>query len=125
MAKSRSEKNHSNLVEALKKLPFPIYDKKHNLTIYLDDDRARSNQSRFEHITKEHHQLNVRDIQSIPNLICTKSYLRKDKRRKETFNYYLPRSGYINHFIKISVRVTKEEPHVAKIKTIFTTSRIK
>ena len=125
MAHKKSKNHTSNLVEALKKLPFPIYDEKHHLTVYLDDDRARSNQSRFEHITKEHHQLSVKDIESIPKLIVSSSWLKKDKIRKETFNYYLPRPGFNGHFIKVSVRISQEEPHIAKIKTIFTTSRIK
>ena len=56
MPKKKSNNYYDqNIIEALKKLPNPIEDKKHNLSIYVNNDQARSNESRFEHIAKSVH----------------------------------------------------------------------
>ena len=57
------------MFEALKSLPNPIEDKRHNIDIYFNDDRARSNESRFEHVIEKRHELLPSDIKRIPNNI--------------------------------------------------------
>lgn len=81
MAKKRTTNYDTKIIDALKKLPNPIYDRRHNFTIYLVNDRARSNQERFEHISKNFHELTVKDIESIPEGLKTKSKLKKEKGR--------------------------------------------
>lgn len=125
MARKKKTVYDNNLIEALKKLPFSIYDKRHNLTIYLDDDRARSNQSRFEHISNSYHKLTVKDIESIPEGIKAKSKLKKDPIRKNTYNYYFIRRGDLKHFIKVSVETDDKDKQKVKIRTIYVTSTIK
>ena len=53
------------LIEAIKKWPNPMFDKKHNLYIYVEGN-ARSNQTRVEHIVDYRHDLKVRDLESVP-----------------------------------------------------------
>ena len=113
-----------NLIEALKKLPFPLRDEKHNLNIVLLEEDVRKDQNRFEHVSKVHHKLKIRDIESIPKNIRKNPILKKDS-RKNTFNYYLKRKGDPYHFIKISLEMVDFEKRIAKIKTIFLTKVLK
>jgi len=113
-----------NIVEALEKLPSSIFDKKHNLTILVRNDQARSNQTRFQHIARKDHQLKVRDIESIPEGI--NKYVRyvKSKTIKDTFYYYIDRKGDDKGFIEVAILVDIMNKNIAYIKTIFITYRI-
>ena len=119
MTKKKAIHYDQNLIRALRKLPSPIRDVRHNLTVYLDDRQARSNQSRFEHIARNFHELTVKDIESIPKGIVLESKLKKDKVRKDTYNYYFPRKRNDGRFIKISIKIEDYEKRTAIIKTIF------
>lgn len=125
MSKKRSVNYSQNLVDALNKLPVPIHDERHGLTVYLDDNKARSNQSRFQHICGTRHNLSVKDIEYIPEGIQKYSTLKKDKTRKKTFNYYFKRKSNEHEYIKISLSVDRKEPKNVRIKTIFITKLIK
>lgn len=118
-------KINGNLLKALSSVTFPIEDKKHGYLIYKDDGRARSNETRSEHILKKSHDLCVSDIQSIPNGIQNYIAYKKDKKRKKTFNYYINRKGSKKGFIKVSVRIDNKNDKKAWIKTIYTTYKIK
>ena len=93
MTKTIDKVYDENLIEALKKLPFPIRDEKHNLNIVLLEEDVRKDQNRFEHVSKVHHKLKIRDIESIPESIKKKPILLKDSGREQTYNYYLKRKG--------------------------------
>ena len=41
MAKRKGLSYEEKLINALRKLPSPLEDKRHNLKIYFDDDRVR------------------------------------------------------------------------------------
>ena len=120
MTKRKGLSYEEKLIDALRKLPCPLLDKKHNLKIYFDDGRARSNESRFEHITNQRHGLLASDIERINRYINT-SKLKKDHERKDTFNLYIKRNSFNNEYIKISLKMSSEELLVATVKTIFIT----
>lgn len=82
MAKKKGLSYEEKMLNALEKLPNPIIDKKHNLRIYIIDDRVRSNQSRFEHIIESRHGLRPSDIERIPRYI-KKCFLEEIKRGKK------------------------------------------
>ena len=48
--------HEQRLIKALNELPNPIIDSKHRIKIYVEDNRERSNESRFEHIIKDRHE---------------------------------------------------------------------
>ena len=125
MSKKSSINYSQNLIDALNKLPSPIYDERHDLTVYLDNDKARSNQTRLEHIAKVTHNLKVKDIESIPRGIKKESRVKKDSFKKSTFNYYFPRESNKKEFIKISVLVDKNNKKKVTIKTIFVAKQMK
>ena len=102
----------------------PIIDKRHNLSIFLENDRARTNQTRIEHIINDKHDLKPKDIKRIPQEI-KKCIFKKDAERKETFNIYIKRAYYSNEYIKISLEITNEKPNTGTIKTIYITKHIK
>ena len=125
MSKKRNAKFYDqNIIEALKKLPSPIEDKKHNLLIYLNNDQARSNESRFEHIAKNAHELKTRDIESIPEGI--KKYIKysKSKTLKDTYYYYIARKGEDKGFIQVAILIDLFDKKKAYIKTIFVAYKI-
>ena len=124
MAKRKGLSYEQKLINALKKLPNPLEDKRHNLLIHFDDNKARSNQSRFEHIVNVRHGLMPRDIQRIPRHI-KKCIFKKETGRKETYNIYIKRNSYTEEYIKISVEIKPETPNDATVKTIFITENIK
>lgn len=105
-------------MNALNTLPYPLEDLRHNLLLHFDDDKARSNESRYEHIIKGSHKLFPRDIAYIPEGIKN-SKLKKDKRRKRTYEYIFKRKGNNKEFIRICIRLDKNDMHVARVKTIF------
>lgn len=113
-----------NVMEALAKLPKTIFDKKHNLTIIVRNDQARSNQTRFEHIARKDHQLKVRDIESIPEGINRYVKFVKSKSIKDTYYYYIDRKGEDKGFIEVVILVDINDKKLAYIKTVFITYRI-
>ena len=124
MAKKKGPSYEQKLINALKKLPSPLEDKRHNILIYFDDNRARSNQSRFEHIVSMRHGLKSSDIERIPRYLKT-CIFKKEAGRDETYNIYIKRNNYGDEYIKISIRRDSEEPNKATVKTIFITKNMK
>lgn len=116
--------NPTNLIEAIEKWPNPMYDKKHGYYIYVEG-RARSNQTRVEHIIEYGHDLKARDLELVPNGIKNYFKYRKDPIYKNTFNYYIKRGGQDKGFIKVSVRISDYDNKYAWIKTVFITYKIK
>ena len=101
-----------------------MYDKKHGYYIYVEG-RARSNQTRVEHIVEYGHNLKVRDLELVPEGITKYFCYKKDPIYKNTFNYYIKRKGEDKGFIKLSVRVSDGDKEHAWVKTIFITYKIK
>ena len=126
MAKKRKPKvyNPEHLIEAIKKWPNPMYDKKHGYYLYVEG-RARSNQTRIEHIIEYSHDLKARDLEFVPDGIKNYFDYKKDPVYKYTFNYYLIRKGLDKGFIKISIQIDSQNKKKAWIKTIFITYKIK
>ena len=116
--------NPVHLIEAIEKWPNPIYDKKHGYDIYVEG-RARSNQTRIEHIVEYGHDLKVRDIELVPNGIKNYFKYKKDPNYKNTYNYYIKRGGEDKGLIKVSIRISDTNPQYAWIKTVFVTYKIK
>ena len=112
------------LIEAIEKWPTPIIDKKHQLSIYVEG-RARSNQTRIEHIVEYGHDLKVRDLEAVPEGIINYFAYKKDPTYKDTYNYYLKRKGEDKGLIKISIQIDSNNPKRAWIKTIYITYHIK
>ena len=125
MAKKTNGKYDQKLIEALKKLPSLIEDKRHGFVIQIRDDMARSNETRFQRIAKKMHELKVRDIESIPEGI--KAYIKfaKSKEIKDTYYYYIKRKGGDKGFIQVAILVDIIDKKVAYLKTIFIAYRIK
>ena len=124
MAKRKGLSYEEKLINALKKLPNPLVDKRHGINIYFVDDRARSNQGRFNHIVEFRHGLSVSDIERIPRYIKT-CIFKRDPERTETYNIYIKRNSYNNDYIKISVRINPENVSKAIVKTVFITRVVK
>lgn len=120
MAKRKGLTYEQKLIDALEKLPNPLIDKKHNLKIYFSDDRARSNQSRFEHIIDSRHGLLASDIERILRYINV-SKLKMDHERKETFSLFIKRNSFNDEYIKMALKIEDDSPNVAFVKTIFIT----
>ena len=114
----------THLIEAIEKWPNPMYDKKHGYYIYVEG-RARSNQTRIEHIVEYGHDLKARDLELIPNGIKNYFEYKKDPVYKDTFNYYIKRGGEDKGLIKVSIQIDGKERKRAWVKTIFITYRIK
>lgn len=112
------------LIEAIKKWPSPMLDKKHDLSIYVEGN-ARSNQTRVDHIVEYGHDLKVRDLESVPEGIKQYFAYKKDPVYKNTYNYYIKRKGMDKGFIKISIRISDINPHYAWVKTIYIAYKIK
>ena len=116
--------NPNDLIATINKWPNPMYDKKHGYYIYIEG-RARSNQTRIEHIVEYGHDLKVRDLESIPEGIKNYFEYRKDPVYKNTFNYYLQRKGKDKGFIKVSIKISESDSKKAWIKTVYITYLIK
>ena len=112
------------LIDAIEKLPNPMYDKRHGYYLYVEG-MARSNETRVEHIVDYSHELKVRDIKLIPEGITKYFTYRKDPIYKNTYNYYIVRKGDDKGFIKVSIRIDDFDSSKAWIKTIFITYHIK
>ena len=114
----------TKLIEAIEKWPNPMFDKKHNLYIYVEG-QARSNQTRIDHIVEYGHDLKVRDLESVPEGIKNYFAYKKDPTYPNTFNYYIIRKGKDKGFIKVSIRISDDDQTYAWVKTIFITYHIK
>ncbi len=114
----------THLIEAIRKWPSPMFDKRHGYYIFVEG-RARSNQTREEHIVEYGHDLKVRDIKSVPEGIKNYFEYRKDPVYKDTYNYYINRKGRDKGFIKVSVQLDDKDPKHAWVKTVFITYKIK
>lgn len=114
----------TNLINAIEKWPNPMYDKKHRYYIYVEG-RARSNQTRVEHIIEHGHDLKVRDLELVPKGIQNYIAYKKDSVYKDTFNYYVVRKGKDKGFIKISIQLDNRDKKHAWVKTVFITYKIK
>lgn len=125
MAKKTNEKYDLKLIEALKKLPSQIEDKKHGFIIAIRNDRARSNETRFEHIAKKNHQLKVRDIELIPEGIIKYAKFSKSLDLKDTYYYYILRKGKDKGFVQVAIKLIEGEKNLYYIKTVFVSYRIK
>ena len=120
MTKKNRITYEEKMISILDQLPYPIVDKKHGIKIYFKNKRARSNQSRYEHIVKSRHGLKPNDLERIPRFI-NQSTLRKDRERKDTFNIYIRRNSYNNEYIKISIECKDNNTKEGIVKTVFIT----
>ena len=118
MTKRKGLSYEEKLINSLKKLPNPIEDKRHGIIIVFENDRARSNQSRFEHIAVSRHELKPNDIKRIPKGIKTSTF-RKDKERTNTYNLYIKRYNYGEDYIKISLEIDYPKSNIGIVKTIY------
>lgn len=125
MAKKANEKYDIKLIEALKKLPPLIEDKRHGFIIQIRDDKARSNETRFQHIAKKMHELKVRDIESIPEGIKNYVKFTVSKELKDTYYYFINRKGKDKGFIQLAIKLKEGEKKVYYVKTIFISYRLK
>ena len=101
-----------------------MFDKKHGYYLYVEG-KARSNQSREEHIVEYGHDLKARNLELVPEGIKNYFEYKKDHVYKDTFNYYLLRKGKDKGFIKVSIQIDGSNPKHAWIKTIFIAYKIK
>lgn len=124
MTKRKGPSYETKMMNALNNLPNPLEDLKHNLVLYFPNNRARSNETRFEHYIKFSHKLLPSDIKYIPEGI-KKAKLKKDKLRKWTYEYTFIRKCNKNEYIKICIQFEKDDAHVAKVKTIFVSKKVK
>lgn len=124
MAKKSPEKYNQKIIDALQKLPKYIEDKRHGFVIEVKDDRARSNETRFQHIANYKHELKALDIEAIVEGI--KCYVRfaKSKSLKDTYYYYINRKGEDKGFIQLAIKLIEGQERNYYIKTIFITHRI-
>ena len=122
--KKKATYNPNDLIKTINKWPIPIIDKKHNLCIYVEG-RARSNQTRIDHIVDYGHDLKVRDLEMVPEGIKNYFVYKKDPIYKDTYNYYFLRKGLDKGFVKISIQIDSKEKRRAWIKTIYITYKIK
>lgn len=116
--------NPIRLLAEIQKWKLPFFDKKHNHYIFIDG-KARSNQTRIEHIIQYGHNLKARDLSLVPRGIETYFDYKKDPVYKNTFNYYIKRGGTDKGFIKVSIRKSDIDNTKAWIKTIFITYKLK
>ena len=114
----------TNLIAIIKNWPQPISDTKHGYDIYIEG-RARSNQTREEHIVEHGHDLKTRDLELVPEGIKHYFKYKKDPIYKDTYNYYLKRGGMDKGLVKVSVQIDSNDNKKAWIKTIFITYKIK
>ena len=126
MSPKRKPKTYdpADLIKAVNSLPNPMVDMKHNLFIFIEG-KARSNQTRVEHIIQDRHDLKARDLESVPEGITNYFEYKKDPVYKDTFNYYIKRKGLDRGFIKVSIQIDHKNSAKAWIKTVYITYRIK
>ena len=124
MTKKKTLTKEELIIKALRELPVPLKDNKHRIVIFFNDDRARSNETRFDHIALERHKLHPRDIKRIAQKI-NESTIEKDKERKDTYNLYIRRNNYGEEYIKISLSLNFDKSNETTVKTIFITKNKK
>ena len=124
MSKKKGLSYEEKMINALKSLPNPIEDKRHRIFIVFENDRARSNESRYDHIISLRHDLTPRDIERITKGIKT-AILKKDKERTNTFNIYIKRNNYSGEYIKISIDIDFTKSNKGTVKTIYITEVLK
>ena len=124
MAKKKGISREQKLINALNALPETIDDVKHRIKVKFVNDQARSNESRFEHISLNRHELTVNDIKRIPKQISN-SELKKDEERTKTYSIYIKRNNYNNEYIKLSVTLDFNVSNEATVKTVYITKNIK
>ena len=114
-----------NIINALKKLPLEMLN--YNGHYVVVRDKARSNESGFEHIAKKSHGLQVRDIESIPSILLHPIYVCIDPNNKVHNNYYGTRKGKNNKglLIKIVTKKVKNNIKCEQVVTIYITKSIK
>ena len=117
--------NPIHLIEEIKKWPNPMYDKKHGYYLYVEETRARSNQSRVDHIVECGHDLKARDLALVPQGIKNYFEYKKDPIYKYTYNYYIIRKGKDRGFVKVSIQIDSNDHSRAWIKTIYITYIVK
>ncbi len=122
--KKKDIKPNKTIVELLKRIKMPIYDKVHNLNIYFKE-KSKSNETGIEHAAKSYHGLQPSDVEMLVKGINKPLLFIKDKKYKHVFNYYLKRKEDKKNAIKVSVLIDINDPHRAEILTIFITSKIK
>ena len=105
MSKKRKLTHDLKIVEALNKVKIPIRDEARCLDIYFKDV-SRSNESGKEHIAKGYHDLTVKDIERINQIISDPFYHSKDKRYTRTYCYYGKRKVDRN-YIKLLSKLKK------------------
>lgn len=116
--------NPNSLIKVIEKWPNPMFDARHGYCLYVEG-KAKSNQTRAEHIIQDRHDLKARDLESVPEGITNYFEYKKDPIYKDTFNYYIKRKGLDRGFIKVSVQIDHRNSAKAWIKTVYITYRIK
>ena len=125
MAKKKYDKHYDQkLVDALKKITSPIYDKKHQFYVYFINDQARTNETRFEHIAKHGHELKVRDIEEVYQGINNYVKYGKCNGLKDSYQYIIKRQGNRRGFIKVAILLDIKNKTKAYIKTIYIVYKI-
>ena len=124
MARKKSLTHEQKIIKALNALPDVLEDNKHRIKIKFINDQARSNETRFEHISLARHQLTSNDIKRIQKEISN-SELRIDDARTKTYSIYIKRNNFNDEYIKISVTLNFKISNVAKVKTVYITKIIK
>ena len=124
MAKKKGKTHEQKIINALNALPDVIEDTKHRIKVMFINDQARSNESRFEYISLDRHELSVNDIKRIQKQI-SKSELKIDNERTKTYSIYIKRNNYNNEYIKLSVTLDFKISNEAKVKTVYITKNIK
>ena len=102
MARKKSLTHEEKIIKALNTLPDVLEDNKHRIKIKFINDQARSNETRFEHISLARHQLTPNDIKRIQKEISN-SELRIDDARTKTYSIYIKRNNFNDEYIKISI----------------------
>ena len=125
MSKKKKRINHNQkIVRALEKIKTPIVDEVRNLSISFKD-KSRSNETGIEHSAKDYHGLDPRDIELLEECIKHPDAHIKDKRYPRTYCYYHKRKHDKNKFIKVVVKVKKNDYKIGFISSIFIASKIK
>ena len=91
----------------------------------MDNNKSRSNETRFEHIAKVYHELKVSDIESIKEGIANYITFYKSVDLKDTYYYIIKRKGKWKGMIQVAIKLYENELHKAYVKTIFITYRVK
>lgn len=124
MARKKSLTHEEKIIKALNTLPDVLVDNKHRIKIKFINDQARSNETRFEHISLARHQLTPNDIKRIQKEISN-SELRIDDARTKTYSIYIKRNNFNDEYIKLSITLNFKIYNVAKVKTVYITKIIK